>query len=107
MLIKVSSRPNLRMPPPPRVQIVAQSADFIAKEAGIAIPDGTKFFIVPEVGFGKAYPFSGEKMSVTMALYRIPDDIDAAIYYTNGIQEYQARERLTQLFQPRTSTQTR
>lgn len=70
-------------------KIVAQSADFIAKEAGFAIPEGTKFFIVPETNFGPAHPFSGEKMSVTMALYRIPDSIDAAIDYTNGIQAYQ------------------
>jgi len=69
-------------------KVVAQSADFIAAAAGFAIPDGTKFFIVPEVGYGKAYPFSGEKMSVTMALYRVPD-IDAAIHMTNGIHTYQ------------------
>ena len=71
-------------------KIVAQPAEVIAAEAGFAeaLPEGTRFFIVPEVGFGSAYPFSGEKMSVTMTLYRAPD-IDTAIELTNGIQAYQ------------------
>lgn len=67
-------------------KLVAQSATFIADAAGFAVPEGTRFLIVPEVGYGRAYPFSGEKMSVTMALYRVAD-IDDAIEHTNGIQE--------------------
>ena len=51
-------------------KIVAQSPSFIAKEAGFDIPEGTQFFIAPEIGIGSDYPFSGEKLSVTMALYR-------------------------------------
>ena len=68
--------------------IVAQPADKIAGMAGIALPEGKTFFIVPETGFGPDYPFSGEKLSVTMALYRA-SDIDEAIALTNGIQGYQ------------------
>ena len=68
--------------------IVAQPADKIAGMAGIALPEGKTFFIVPETGFGPDYPFSGEKLSVTMALYRA-HDIDEAIALTNGIQGYQ------------------
>ena len=45
--------------------------------AGFDIPEGTKFFIVPETGYGPEYPFSGEKMTVTMALYRAKDLDDA------------------------------
>lgn len=52
------------------------------------VPEGTKFFIVPETGYGPAHPFSGEKMTVTMALYHAAD-IDAAIALTNNIQAYQ------------------
>jgi len=68
--------------------VVAQSPAFIAKTAGFEIPEGTQFFIVPETGFGAEYPFSGEKLSVTMALYRVKD-IAEAIQLTNGIQQYQ------------------
>ena len=53
-------------------------------------PRATRFFIVPETGAGKEYPFSGEKLSVVMALYRVKD-IDAAIALTNKIQAYQGQ----------------
>lgn len=69
-------------------EVVAQSADFIANYAGFEIPDGTTFFIVPETGWGPDFPFSGEKMTVTMALYRAKD-IDEAINITNQVQAYQ------------------
>lgn len=69
---------------------VAQPADVIAGMAGFSIPEGKSFFIVPETGFGADYPFSGEKMTVTMALYRA-HDIDAAIELTNNIQGYQGQ----------------
>lgn len=70
--------------------IVAQPAEKIAGMAGFDIPEGKSFFIVPETGFGPEYPFSGEKLSVTMALYRAKD-IDDAIRITNGIQAYQGQ----------------
>lgn len=71
-------------------KVVAQSAQFIADYAGFAIPEDTAFFIVPETGFGPDYKFSGEKMTVTMALYRAKD-IEDAIRITNGIQAYQGQ----------------
>ena len=58
--------------------------------AGFDIPEGTKFFIVPETGTGPDYPFSGEKLTVTMTLYRVKD-IDEAIAMTNRIQAYQGQ----------------
>jgi sulfoacetaldehyde dehydrogenase len=70
--------------------IVAQPAEKIAGLAGIDLPAGKSFFIVPETGFGADHPFSGEKLSVTMALYRAKD-IDEAIDLTNSIQGYQGR----------------
>merc|ERR1711871_1794453 len=69
-------------------KIVAQPPSFIAKEAGFNIPEGTQFFIVPETGVGPDYPFSGEKLSVTMALFRAKN-LDEAISLTNRIQSYQ------------------
>ena len=70
--------------------IVAQPASKIAGMAGIDLPEGKTFLIVPESGHGADYPFSGEKLSVTMALYRAKD-IDEAIALTNAIQGYQGR----------------
>ena len=70
--------------------IVAQSADKIAEMADINIPEGTEFYIVPETGWGPDHPFSGEKLSVIMALYKA-DNIDHAIELTNNIQSYQGQ----------------
>jgi sulfoacetaldehyde dehydrogenase len=70
--------------------IVAQPAHKIAGMAGIELPEGVQFFIVPETGAGPDYPFSGEKLSVTMTLYKIKD-IDEAISLTNAIQAYQGQ----------------
>lgn len=44
--------------------------------------------MVPETGYGPEYPFSGEKMTVTMAVYK-PANIDEAIDLTLNIQKYQ------------------
>ncbi|HKR24299.1 MAG TPA: aldehyde dehydrogenase family protein [Allosphingosinicella sp.] len=71
-------------------KIVAQPPETIAGMAGFDIPEGTKFFIVPETGAGPDFPFSGEKLTVTMALYRV-SDIDEAIARTNEIQSYQGQ----------------
>ena len=70
--------------------IVAQPAEKIAGMAGIELPEGKRFFIVPESGWGPEFPFSGEKLSVVMTLYRVRD-IDDAIRHTNGIQAYQGQ----------------
>jgi sulfoacetaldehyde dehydrogenase len=71
-------------------KIVAQPPEAIAAMAGFDIPEGTKFFIVPETGTGPDFPFSGEKLTVTMTLYRVKD-IDEAIAMTNRIQSYQGQ----------------
>jgi sulfoacetaldehyde dehydrogenase len=71
-------------------KVVAQSPQFIADFAGFTIPEGIQFFIVPETGYGPDHPFSGEKMTVAMALYRAKD-IDEAISLTNNIQAYQGQ----------------
>lgn len=70
--------------------IVAQPFEKIAGMAGIDAPEGKRFFIVPETGYGPEFPFSGEKLSVVMTLYRAKD-IDEAIALTNNIQAYQGQ----------------
>lgn len=71
-------------------KVVAQTPEFIANFAGFDIPEGTQFFIIPETGYGPEHPFSGEKMTVAMALYRAKD-LDEAIFLTNAIQSYQGQ----------------
>ena len=68
-------------------EIIAQSAQRIGELAGIEIPQDKSFIMVPESGYGPEHPFSGEKLSVVMALYKV-DDLAAAIELTNKIQEY-------------------
>jgi sulfoacetaldehyde dehydrogenase len=70
--------------------IVAQPAENIAGMAGFELPEGKQFFIVPETEAGACAPFSGEKMSVTMAFYKAAD-LDEAIALTNAIQAYQGQ----------------
>ena len=43
---------------------------------------------MPETGTGPDHPYSGEKLSVIMAFYKVKD-IDEAIALTNEIQAYQ------------------
>jgi len=40
------------------------------KVAGSALPKGKSFLMVEETGIGKGFPFSAEKLSVTMTLYK-------------------------------------
>ena len=70
--------------------IVAQPASKIAEMADISIPEETEFYIVPEEGWGPEHLFSGEKLSVVMALYKAKN-IDHAIELTNNIQSYQGQ----------------
>jgi len=50
--------------------IVARPAAEIAKQADINIPEGTRFLMVEETGAGKGHIFSGEKLSVVLAVYK-------------------------------------
>lgn len=71
-------------------KIVAQPASVIAGQAGFDLPEGKQFLIIPESGAGAEFPFSGEKLTVTMALYKVKN-IDEAIALTNRIQAYQGQ----------------
>ena len=67
--------------------IIAQSAQKIGELAGIEIPPEKSFIIIPETGYGESHPFSGEKLSVVMAFYKVKS-LEEAIELTNRIQEY-------------------
>ena len=66
----------------------AQSAQVIARRAGLE--RAAKFLIVEESGTGPEHPFSGEKLSPVLAVYRAKD-FDDAIRITASIYEYQGK----------------
>lgn len=73
----------------PAAAVIARSAGRIAELAGIDVPEGTRFLVVAEDGAGPDHPFSGEKLSVVLALYRYGGDIGAAVDQVNRITDYQ------------------
>ena len=60
--------------------VIARSAGAIAAHAGLSRPAAraAKFLIVAESGVGPDHPFSGEKLSPVLALYRAADFAAAA-----------------------------
>lgn len=73
-------------------EIIAQSPRRIAEVAGIDTDAAraAEFFLVEEDGVGSTHPFSGEKLSVVLTLYRYTD-FDDAISITRSILDYQGR----------------
>lgn len=69
---------------------VVQKPQVLCEMAGFKIPDDRLFIMVPTEGAGLEHPFSGEKLSVIMAFYKVKD-IDEAIEMTNAIQNYQGK----------------
>ncbi len=68
-------------------EIIAKPVDVIAGLAGITLPEGTRFIMVEETGYGPDYPFSGEKLSLVLTVYRY-DTFDQAIETVNGVTRY-------------------
>jgi sulfoacetaldehyde dehydrogenase len=67
--------------------IVASPVENIAEIAGIEVPEGTKFIMVEETGSGPDHPFSGEKMSLILTLYKCKD-LDDGIARVNANLAY-------------------
>ncbi|MGL6225333.1 MAG: bifunctional acetaldehyde-CoA/alcohol dehydrogenase [Thermoguttaceae bacterium] len=67
--------------------IVGQSAVKIAKMADIQVPDYTKVLIGETNGVGKDYPFSVEKLSPVLALYR-EKDFEAALKRSQELLDF-------------------
>jgi sulfoacetaldehyde dehydrogenase len=53
-----------------RIETVARAADAIAAAAGFTLPAGKSFIIVREDQIGRAHPFSSEKLSPVLAIFR-------------------------------------
>jgi sulfoacetaldehyde dehydrogenase len=75
--------------PVPAMAVVAKPAAHIAELAGFRVEPGCPMLIVEETGAGPDYPFSGEKLSVVLALYRYDGGIGAAADLVNAITSYQ------------------
>jgi sulfoacetaldehyde dehydrogenase len=71
--------------------IIAKPAAEIARMAGLSIPTDRRFLIVEEDSVGPDHPFSGEKLSVVLALYRYQGGIENAVRLVNAITHYQGR----------------
>ncbi len=69
--------------------VIAKSAATIAELAGFAIPADRTFLVVEEDGVGEEHPFSGEKLSVVLALYHYDGGIEHAVDLVNAITGYQ------------------
>jgi sulfoacetaldehyde dehydrogenase len=71
--------------------LIARDADVFARGCGLpAAAESRKFFMVEETGVGRDFPFSGEKLSLVLAVYRVKD-FDAAIARANEILAHQGR----------------
>ena len=71
-------------------QLILSTPQKIGAFAGIEIPEDRTFIIVPETGTGAEHPFSGEKLSIVLAFYKV-SNMDEAITLTNDIQGYQGK----------------
>ncbi|HYH43395.1 MAG TPA: aldehyde dehydrogenase family protein, partial [Burkholderiales bacterium] len=69
--------------------VTAQSVAHICALAGLARPEltGAKCLMVEETGTGKDHPFSGEKLSPVLTMYRARD-FDHAFDLMRGIYDY-------------------
>jgi acetaldehyde dehydrogenase (acetylating) len=57
--------------------MVGKSAQFIARSAGISVPESTRVLIAELDGVGKAYPLSREKLSPVLAFFTVDGWRDA------------------------------
>lgn len=68
-------------------EIIAQSAKKIAEVAGIELPEGKSFLMVHGKAIGSEDPFSREKLSVVMTLWKYAD-FEEAIQLVQDITAY-------------------
>ena len=73
----------------PALDVIAKSAEKIAELARIDVNQGCSFLMVEEKGAGSDFPFSGEKLSIVLAVYQYSGSIDNAVTIVNKIIDYQ------------------
>jgi len=69
-------------------KIIAKSAKFIAKELKLDVSEDVEILMVEESGVGKDYPFSGEKLSPVLSVYKVKN-FNEAKKLANKILNYQ------------------
>jgi len=71
--------------------LIARDADVFARGCELpAAAEAKKFFMVEETGVGKGFPFSGEKLSLVLTVYRARD-FDDAVDRANAVLAFQGR----------------
>ena len=71
--------------------LIARDADVLARAFGLpAAAEQKKFFMVEDTGVGPHFPFSGEKLSLVLTIYRAKD-FDAALARVKEILAHQGR----------------
>lgn len=73
----------------PVISVVAKPAERIAELAGFKVGQECPAILVEETGTGPGHPFSGEKLSVVLAVYCYDGDISRAAELVNAITAYQ------------------
>jgi len=68
------------------LETVARPARVIADKAGFQLPEGKSFIIVREDQIGKRHPFSGEKLSPVLAIFKY-EGFDALLKMVTAIFE--------------------
>jgi len=66
---------------------VAVAPQQLAKEAGFSIPEDRKFIIVKGDKIGKEYPYSGEKLTTLLAVYKYEGEFEHALDMMRAIYE--------------------
>jgi sulfoacetaldehyde dehydrogenase len=71
--------------------LIARDANILARAFGLpAEAESADFFMVEDAGTGKAHPFSGEKLSLVLTVYRAKD-FAAAKEQVRAILDYQGK----------------
>ena len=72
-------------------ELIARDAAVLAGRIGLGEPArAARFLMVEETGVGPAHPFSGEKLSLVLAVYRAPDFAEAKAI-CRRLLDYQGR----------------
>jgi len=71
------------------MKIITKPASVISELAELPVNENCKVIMVEETGSGSTFPFSGEKLSVVIAVYKYSGEIENAIEILNANQAYQ------------------
>lgn len=71
--------------------LIAKDACLFARACGLSREAETaRFFMIEETGAGRGFPFSGEKLSLVLTVYKARD-FDEALAVTGAILDYQGK----------------